>query len=110
MFEAEAKSFIEGEMSEAAQLAVFDEYGITPLGDIRVLFNAATVTVGQDGEAVLSDTPNVTVFLPSLEEIAGGEIGDTHAIICRGKTFPVRVEPRKNGHGVANIELRRAIA
>lgn len=110
MFEAEAKSFIEGEMSEPALLAVFDEYGVTPLGDIRVLFNATTITVGGDGEAVLSDTPNVTVFLPSLEELAGGEIGSTHAIIVRGKTYPVRVEPRKNGHGVGNIELRKAIA
>lgn len=110
MFEAETKSFVEGEHSESAQLVTFDEYGETVLGDIRVIFNGATITQGTDGEAVLSDSPNVTVYLPSLEEVAGGEIGNRHAIAVRGKTYPVRVAPRKNAHGLANIELRKAIA
>jgi len=110
MFEAETQSFVEGEHSEPAQLATFDEYGATALGDIRVIFNGATIMQGVDGEAVLSDSPNVTVYLPSLETVAGGEIGNRHAIIVRGKTYPVRVEPRKNAHGLANIMLLKAIA
>jgi len=110
VFEAETKSFVEGEHAEDAQLCTFDEYGETVLGDIRVIFNGATITQGVDGEAVLSDSPNVTVYLPSLETVAGGEIGDRHAIAVRGKTYPVRVEPRKNAHNLANIQLRKALA
>jgi hypothetical protein len=109
MFEAETENFIKGN-GEPAQLATFDEYGETPLGDIYVLFNGATITQGADGEAILTDSPNVNVYLPALEALAGGEIGDRHAIIVRGKTYPVRVEPRKNAHGLANIELRKALA
>lgn len=109
MFEAETENFIQG-AGELAQLAAFDEYGETVLGDIHVLFNGATITQGQDGEAILTDSPNVNVYLPALETLAGGEIGDRHAVIVRGKTYPVRVEPRKNAHGLANIELRKAIA
>jgi len=108
MFETETENFIQG-AGEPAQLATFDEYGETVLGDINVLFNGATITQGQDGEAILTDTPNVNVYLPALETLAGGEIGDRHAVIVRGKTYPVRVAPRKNAHGLANIELRKAI-
>ncbi len=121
MFEAVTKSFVEGEHAEDAQLATFDEYGATPLGPIdeygeypesriRVIVNGSTIVQGVDGEATLSDSPNVTVFLPSLEAVAGGPIGENHAIIMRGKTHPVRVEPRKNAHGLANIPLLKAIA
>ena len=108
MFETETKNFIETE-GEPAQLATFDEYDETVLGDIYVLFNGATITQGTDGEAILSDSPNVTVYLPDLETVAGETINDRHAIIVRGKTYPVRVEPRKNAHGLANIELRKAM-
>lgn len=110
MFEAETKSFVEGEHAEDAQLLTFDEYDETVLGDIRVIFNGATIVQGVDGEAVLSDSPNVTVYLPSLETVAGGEIGEAHAIGVRGKVYPVRTAPRKNAHGLANIMLLKAIA
>jgi hypothetical protein len=110
VFEAETKSFVEGEHAEDAQLVTFDEYGTTVLGPIRVTINGATIIQGVDGEATLSDSPNVTVYLPSLEAVAGGPIIENHAIIMRGKTHPVRVEPRKNAHGLANIMLLKALA
>lgn len=110
MFEAETKSFVEGEHAEDATLGTFDEYGFSSLGAIRVIFNGSTIVQGVDGEAVLSDSPNVTVYLPSLETVAGGEIGAGHAITVRGATYPVRVEPRKNAHGLANIMLLKALA
>ena len=110
MFEAETKSFVEGEHAEDAELGTFDEYGFYLLGPIRVIFNGATIVQGVDGESVLMDTPNVTVFLPSLETVAGGELGASHAIKVRGKTYPVRVQPQKNAHSLANIRLHKALA
>ena len=109
MFEAETKAFVEGEHGEDAELCTFDEYGETSLGPIRVIFNGATIVQGADGEGVLMDTPNVTVYLPSLEEVAGGKIGASHAIRVRGATYPVRVQPQKNAHALANIRLHKAL-
>lgn len=96
-------------MSEDMSLGVYDEYGLSHLGNFRGLYNSATYTRAESGAAMLADTPNISVHLPTLEALAGGEITESHVVTIRGKDYPVRVAPRKNAHALANIELRRSL-
>lgn len=108
-FDDELESVIEGEHSEAAQITCIDEYGLTPLDEVRVIFDSSSIIVGNNGDAVLSDTPVVLVLLDKIETLIGGVLSDEYGFEIRGKTYPVREVNPKDAHGMARVELRRAI-
>jgi len=108
-FDDELESMIEGEHSEAAQIVYIDEYGVTPLDEVRLIFDSSSIIVGNNGDAVLSDTPVVLVLLDKIEALIGETLTDAFGFEIRGKTYPVRDVNPKDAHGMARVELRRAL-